>query len=71
MIPTGTAQRCDCHHQAILAFAKPSQGILEVRDKQHGTHHLKSWTLADLVSILDPKGTSFTAVNGSRSSNGT
>lgn len=58
---TGTFLKCDCHGTETLAMGKPQEGVLEVRDRRHGTSHGLSRTLPELVRMLDPKGTSFVA----------
>ena len=60
-----TAQRCDCHGSETLAKTHPELGVLEIRDRRHGTFHSLSFTLEGIVSLLDPYGTSFTAVSSS------
>lgn len=60
----GTLQRCDCCNGSAvgLAMAYPQDGVLVVRKRSNGTHHTKEFDLRELVTMLDPKGTSFTAV---------
>ena len=56
-------QRCGCcSTRPIVAVARPADGVLEVKKTVHGTSHVKEFPLSDLVNMLDPKGTSFTAV---------
>ena len=62
MTNTGTAQRCDCDGREVMAVADLQRGMLEVRDRRHGTAHHRAWHLSELVNLLDPRGTSYTAV---------
>ena len=62
MTREGTAQRCGCCGTKVVAVARPSEGVLEIQKQVHGSVHLKKYDLGDLVDLLDPKGTSFTAV---------
>ena len=51
----GTAQKCDCCGKKTVAFGE--NGTLEIKARHHGTNHVKSYTVAALVKLLDPQGT--------------
>ncbi len=58
----GTAQMCGCCDMKTVAVSRPTEGVLEVVKKTHGEFHSREFDLGELVTMLDPKGTSFTAV---------
>ena len=53
----GTARRCDCHGEQVMAIMRPDIQTVEVRDRRHGTAHQISVGLKELVRVLDPTGT--------------
>ena len=53
----GTAQRCDCHGDQVMAVLRPDIQAVEVRDRRHGTAHMLRMSLTEVVQTLDPKGT--------------
>lgn len=53
----GTAQRCDCHGQEVMAVLRTDIQTVEVKDRRHGTAHQVSVSLRELVRVLDPTGT--------------
>ena len=53
----GTAQRCDCHGDETLAVMRPSTQSVDIRDRRHGTTHMLSLDLRQIVRVLDPAGT--------------
>ena len=57
-------QSCSCCGTQVLAAVKDVNGttVLHVQDRRHGTVHLRYFSLPDLVRLLDPRGTSFTAI---------
>lgn len=58
----GTALKCLCCETATMAKSFPDRGEIEIRDRQHGRFHTGSWSLTELVKMLDPHGTSFRPV---------
>jgi hypothetical protein len=56
-------QKCGCCGSQTLAATKTIDGttVLHVEDWRHGSIHHRKFSLADLVLLLDPFGTSFTA----------
>ena len=62
---TGTAIKCDCCHDEVLAVAYPALGGIKVTDRRHGTHHTRFLTLEQVVRQLDPHGTTYRQVGGS------
>ena len=62
MIHYGTAQKCGCCGQEILAMLHPQKGLLEIHDRRHGTTHKLILTLSNLVSVLDPNGTTYQVI---------
>jgi hypothetical protein len=56
------SQRCDCHEDTVLAKIDPDRGELAVQRRSHGTLHRRVFELRELVEMLDPVGTAFTAV---------
>ena len=54
---TGTVLKCDCCGRETLAVGKPQEGMVEVRDRRHGTNHTLALTLPAIVKLLDPQGT--------------
>ena len=64
----GTSQMCTCcqARPSTLCKTNPLDSTLSIRSKAHGTFHQRDFTLASLVDMLDPTGTSFVpAVAGS------
>ena len=55
----GTAQKCDCCGKETLAYGLPDKGVIEIRDRRHGTHHIKALSLTEVVTMLDPHGTTY------------
>ena len=45
-----------------MAVVHYAQQALEVHDRRHGTQHTLTLGLPDLVAIMDPHGTRYTAV---------
>ena len=54
-----TAVRCDCHGNEMLAIASADAGVVEVRDRRHGTTHAARMGLDAIVRMLDPGGTTY------------
>ena len=60
---TGTLIRCSCCARGEhVAYANLVSGEVSFRKDVHGRKHSLTMALSDLVQLLDPKGTSFTAV---------
>ena len=59
----GTVLKCDCCGTETLAVSRPEQGLVEIRDRRHGTNHSVARTLTQLVRMLDPQGTTVQFVN--------
>ena len=60
---TGTPVKCDCHEAETLLHVIPEAQTIEVKDRRHGTSHSVTISLPELVTALDPKGTTFTRTN--------
>mgnify|MGYP001558895693 FL=1 len=60
-----TSLKCSCCRTETMAKAIPEAGLLEVRDKRHGTGHVLALTLHDVVRIFDPLGTTYVRTTGS------
>ena len=61
----GTALRCSCHGQQVMAVSRPDLQAVIVQDRRHGTDHilrLGAEHLAQLVRTLDPLGTTATLI---------
>lgn len=46
----------------VHEYTRTEDGVLELQKKAHGSWHGRKLTLADLVTLLDPHGTSYTRV---------
>lgn len=53
----GTAKRCDCHGEQVMAVLRWDNQTVEVKDRRHGTAHQVSVSLKEIVRVLDPSGT--------------
>lgn len=63
-----TSVLCDCcapGRKEVLAKLVFDSQEVEVRDRRHGTGHSVSLGLAQIVRLLDPRGTTATLRNGS------
>lgn len=63
-----TSLLCSCcppGSREVLAKARFDQQAIEVRDRRYGTSHVVSLPLSKIVSMLDPRGTSFVRATGS------
>ena len=57
MMKPGTARRCDCHNEQVMAVFRFDNQTVEVRDRRHGTAHQVAVSLKEIVKVLDPTGT--------------
>ncbi len=62
----GTAARCACHGNEVMAVLRPDNRTVEVRDRRHGTAHVLILNLPSLIRTLDPLGTTATLVGSIR-----
>ena len=62
-----TSLLCQCcapGRKEVLAKAHFDRQAIEVRDRRYGTSHVVSMGLAQIVAILDPRGTSYVRATG-------